>query len=112
MSETVVHGRAKTTDSLLHGGKTVATVENETQGTPGGGGEGVVTIPLVTFEWVQIVPQATWTITHNLGYDPVAILVLDEFNTMIDEWGMTYLVPGVSLQIGHDTAHSGRAMLR
>lgn len=60
---------------------------------------------------VQSVPATVWTMTHNLGYDPAGIVVIDGTGFYLDWFGVQYLMSNVSLRLSFDIAVSGTAYL-
>lgn len=75
------------------------------QGPPGSGGGGGGS---GSYTYIQSVPSAFWTITHNLGYYP-AVMVWDTANDMIQA-DVDHISPS-QLTIGFNTAISGRAYM-
>lgn len=49
------------------------------QGPPGSGGSGSFT----TYIHTQSLPSTVWTVTHNLGYIPSAVSVIDSSNRLV-----------------------------
>lgn len=65
----------------------------------------VPSAPMIRFEYLMPVPQTTALIDHNLGYDPVAIQVLDTGSgEHFAEWSAVFTVPGQQIRLGFDVA--------
>jgi hypothetical protein len=62
------------------------------------------------FTHIQMVPATVWVITHELGYDPAGALVFSDGYVM-DDFGVQYLVPGLSLRLSFDISLAGVAYL-
>lgn len=73
------------------------------RGTPGLSGSGE------PIEFVQSIPSTVWTWQHSLGYDPIAVAVIDSNGDWRDEFIIQYLVPGQTLRLSFDQAISGIA---
>lgn len=54
------------------------------------------------FEYVMPVPGTTALIEHDLGRDPVAVQMLVD-GSEVDEYGVTFPVPGHTVLVGWDT---------
>ena len=59
----------------------------------------------------QVIPATVWTITHNLGFDPAGIVVIDNEGFMRDGFAVQYLDLGVTLRLSFDISLAGTARL-
>lgn len=59
----------------------------------------------------QTTAGTVWTITHDLGYDPAGLLVIDAGGVVLDDFGVQYLTAGAALRLSFDVAVSGTAYL-
>lgn len=59
----------------------------------------------------QTTPATVWTITHNTGFDPGGITVVTTDGFIAEDYGVQYLVAGLSLRLTFDNAISGVAYL-
>ena len=64
------------------------------------------------YEYTQSVAQATWTVNHNLGYDPVVIQVFDSGGHPVEGFGYTFTMAGSQFTVEHDVAVAGKVRFR
>jgi hypothetical protein len=70
----------------------------------GGGGTG-------PFEFIQSVPQAVWSVTHNLGYRPASVSLFSmDFSQPFDEFAVQHTNAN-QLLISMDVPTAGRALI-
>lgn len=63
-----------------------------------------------SFEFTQNVPSTVWIITHNLGFNPAGILVLDAFGNQVEAIP-TYTKNNTTLRLEFSSPVSGTAFL-
>lgn len=65
------------------------------------------------FQYDAPAAQTTHTVTHNLGYDPVAVQVLDldDSNILVDGYAYAVISPGVSCRVSFDVSLRVRVRL-
>lgn len=63
-------------------------------------------------EYTQSVAQATWTVNHTLGYDPVIIQVFDSDGSPVEGFGYTFTMAGSQFTVEHDVAVAGKVRFR
>lgn len=85
-------------------GLRVAGLE-ELHGGPGSGAQ------FVLYEHIQETVQATWTIHHGMGRDPVAVQVFDASGDVRDEYSIVITEPNQTVTLGYDVPISGKARL-
>lgn len=78
-------------------------------GPPGPAGEPGA--PGGAYSFTQPWGATEWRITHNLGYDPAGITVVDNEGYLADGWSVSYTKPGVSLTLVFQLPCAGKARL-
>ncbi|HEY2101429.1 MAG TPA: hypothetical protein VGH72_33535 [Pseudonocardia sp.] len=71
---------------------------------------GPVQIKGIWFEWQQQTPRNTWSIPHNLGFNPAGLKIFDLDGGLIEEDSLTY-VDTNNLTLTFSAALSGTAWL-
>jgi hypothetical protein len=63
------------------------------------------------FIFTQAMVATQWTVTHNLGFDPAGVLVLDASGDTVEGAGVIYDTPGVALRVVFDIPLAGSVYL-
>jgi hypothetical protein len=67
------------------------------------------TFPVIAFEYTQVIPALTWTIVHNLHFNP-NVTIVDDNGFTIDAV-VQYITSGISLKVTFSIPISGKAYL-